>query len=247
MNASPVAARRARLFRLQAAVAFCDRLGAAIRSRRASRGSIPVPAIGPGLSVIIPERGNPTLLRACLESLESAAREVAEPLEVIVVVSGSEGVDYRDAVRGFPGASWIFHPAPMSFSEAVRRGVGAVRYPWVYLLNSDVSWKARSLAEIASVAGPARLFACIPDPSAGSEPQTGGDRVDCVALPGWASEILDTTPEDETTVRGGVYAGGGASLFQAALLRRSLALERGLRPVLLGGRRVGSRRLEAGI
>ncbi len=223
MSTLPAATIRARLFRLQGAVAFCDRVGAYIRPRRGSR-SIRFPSsIGQGISVIIPERGSPRILRACLESLELAAREIEEPLEIVVVVNGSDSKDYREEARRFGDVRWIFVPAPLSFSEAVRRGISAARHPWTYLLNSDVVVERRTLAELLPWRAP-HVFSIasqiLPqDPSRRRE-ETGWTALRC---PHGVAEILDTLPEDEISVRGGVYAGGGSSLFQSRLLRRMVA------------------------
>ncbi len=223
MNTLPAATKRARLLRLQGAVAFCDRVGAYIRSRRGSR-SIRLPSsIGQGVSVIIPERGSPKLLRACLESLERAAREIEEPLETIVVVNGSDPEDYQEEARRFGDVRWIFDPAPATFSEAVRRGMSTARHPWAYLLNSDVVVERRTLVELLPWRAP-HVFSIasqiLPqDPSRRRE-ETGWTALRC---PQGVAEILDTPPEDETSVRGGVYAGGGSSLFQSRLLRRLVA------------------------
>jgi GT2 family glycosyltransferase len=222
MKTLPPAVRRARLLRLQATVAFCDRLGAYIRSRRRTAKAALMASTGPGVSVIIPERGSPKLLRACLESLEAAASEVHEPIETIVVVNGSQPADYLEEASRFARVRWIFVPSPLSFSGAVRTGMGASRYPWAYLLNSDVVLERRTLVELLPWRAP-HVFAIasqiLPqDPSRRHE-ETGWTALHC---PHGVAEILDTPPDDEITVRGGVYAGGGSSLFQASLLRRML-------------------------
>ena len=223
MSTLHAATKRARLLRLQGAVAFCDRVGACIRSCRGSR-SIRFPSsIGQGVSVIIPERGSPNLLRACLESLERAAREIEEPLETIVVVNGSDPEDYRQEVRRFGDVRWIFVPAPLPFNEAVRRGMSTVRHPWTYLLNSDVVVERQALVELLPWRAP-HVFSIasqiLPQDPACRREETGWTALRC---PQGLAEILDTPPEDETSVRGGVYAGGGSSLFQSRLLRRLVA------------------------
>jgi GT2 family glycosyltransferase len=220
MSTLPAATKRARLFRLQAVVAFCDRVDACIRSRRGSR-SIKFPSsIGRGVSVIIPERGSPQLLRACLESLERAAREVEEPLETIVVVNGSEPGDYQGEVRRFGDVQWVFVPDSLSFNEAVRRGMSAARHPWTYLLNSDVVLEQRALAELLPWRAP-HVFSIasqiLPQDLSRRREETGWTVLRC---PRGSAETLDALPEDEVSVRGGVYAGGGSSLFQSRLLRR---------------------------
>jgi GT2 family glycosyltransferase len=222
MKALPTAERRARLLRLQAPIAFCGRLGAYLRSRRRTGTRRLVASTGPGVSVIVPERGSPKLVRACLESLEAAAAEVREPFETIVVVNGSRPGDYLEQASRFADVRWIFEPSPISFSRAVQTGMGAARHPWVYLLNSDVVLERRALVELLPWRAP-HVFSIasqiLPQDSSRRREETGWTALRC---PHGIAEILDTPPDDEITVRGGVYAGGGSSLFQASLLRRML-------------------------
>ena len=48
----------------------------------------------PGISILIPERGTPGLLAACLASVEIACMSLREPIEVHVVVNGCDLADY---------------------------------------------------------------------------------------------------------------------------------------------------------
>lgn len=113
---------------------------------------------------------------------------------------------------------WFFSKSPLWFSGAILRGLEAARYDWVYLLNSDMivdpgvfssllPWRATHVFAIAS-----QIY--FKDPVKRRE-ETGWTRFTRVESP---IEILDTPPDDDTTVRGNFYAGGGSSLFQRELL-----------------------------
>ena len=173
----------------------------------------------PGISVIIPERENPAMLRECLESVFEAARRLAEPFEVIVVVNGSPKAAYEELCELYPAVKWIFFRKPLWFSGAVREGLKAAKNEWVYLLNSDMTLDALALAELIPWRAP-HVFAIasqinFQDPSRRRE-ETGWTKFrESDGFP----EIYDAVPEDDC-IRGTFYAGGGASLFQKALLRR---------------------------
>ena len=111
------------------------------------------------------------------------------------------------------------------------RGIKAARFDWVYLLNSDMvvapealaklmPWRAAHVFAIAS-----QIF--LADASRRRE-ETGwtGFRVQDGMF-----EIFDVLPEDATTVRGHLYAGGGASLFRRELLLRFLSRSHPYNPV----------------
>src|SRR5437867_5586122 len=118
--------RRLRLLPLQAAVAFADSLGQLLRTRNRA---IRLPRLRkiPGVSVIVPERGNPALLAECLSSVAKAALEVAEPVETIVVVNGSVPSDYTGIEARHPSIRWVFCARPLGFSGAVRAGLREAR------------------------------------------------------------------------------------------------------------------------
>jgi GT2 family glycosyltransferase/glycosyltransferase involved in cell wall biosynthesis len=215
------ASRRIRLLPLQAAVACGDFLANRIGPNSiATVKQVPVPQ--KGISIIIPERGNPELLLACVESAEASVRSLTEPAEIIVVVNGSPPDDYRRIMEQHRSLQWLFQDQPLGFASAVRKGLKLSRYDWVYLLNSDVILEREALVEVARWRGPA-VFAVS---SQIFMAETVGRRVET----GWTDhrivngilEILDVRPEESDLVRGNLYAGGGASLFQRDLLLRFL-------------------------
>jgi GT2 family glycosyltransferase len=185
---------------------------------------------GPGLTVLVPERGNAALLGECLRCAERAAASVTDPLQLLVVVNGSPREDYAALQDEHPRVEWIFEKRPLGFTGAVRRGLERARHGWVYLLNNDMflapdaleqvlRWRAPSVFAVAS-----QIF--FQDASRRRE-ETG-----------WATfrindglvEAYHRDPEDQVTVRGAPYAGGGASLFQRDLLGRLIAHSRAYAP-----------------
>jgi GT2 family glycosyltransferase len=162
------------------------------------------------------------MLSECLSSAFAAANCLSQPFEIIVVVDGGNPDDYRNLAGQFQSACWIFNNSSLGYSGAIRRGLEAAHYDWVYLLNSDMILDERALAEVFRWSAP-HVFAV------GSQiffKDTARRREET----GWAKfkildgciEIYDDPPEDEVTVRGAAYAGGGSSLFQRRLLRKIL-------------------------
>jgi GT2 family glycosyltransferase len=183
----------------------------------------------PGISIIIPERANRDLLRECLASVREACAQVTEPFEVIVIASGSPESDYCDLMSSDDSVRWLFSRKALWFSRAIRIGLKAAQFDWVYLLNNDMivdppairsllKWRAPNVFAIAS-----QIY--FKDFRKRRE-ETGWTRFRRGVGP---IEIMDVPPDDETTVRGTFYAGGGASLFRrdllAELIRHSSAYD----------------------
>ena len=177
----------------------------------------------PGISVIIPERASPAMLRDCLTNASAAAHRLGEPAEIVVVVNGAPEADYAELRARFPKVVWVHHTAPLGFAAAVSLGLKRARFDGVYLLNSDMMLDPDALVEVAQWRA-AHVFAIasqifFADPNRRRE-ETGwtGFRLQPPDV-----QIFDVLPEDEQTVRGNLYAGGGASLFRRELLARRLA------------------------
>jgi hypothetical protein len=198
------------------AMRLSDRLGRRLQTLRSPPAS---KAFHPGLSVLIPERGQSELLSECLASVAAACDQVAEPCEVIVVVNGSPRQLYQDLIGHYPQIRWIFSGAPLWFSGAVERGLRAARHDWVYLLNNDMiadpqvfssllPWRAPHVFGIAS-----QIF--FRDPKIPRE-ETGWTA--CRVANDGMLEILDEIANDDAAVRTVFYPGGGASLFRRQYL-----------------------------
>lgn len=185
----------------------------------------------PGISIVIPERDTPDLLDRALEHLQPALSQVTEPSEIIVVVNGAGPDRYTDLQARFPAVRWQFHVQPLGFSGALEQGLGAVRFGGVYLHNSDMTLEPDALAELLAWRTP-QVFAIasqifFDDPEKRRE-ETGWSDMRLVGA--GRSEMFERMPEDNGLVRSGLYASGGSSLFDTALLRRFSALTQGYAP-----------------
>lgn len=206
---------RARSWLLYAALRLADR-SAPVPSRSAANRELR--PFAPGITVVIPERANPRVLAETLENAVSACRQLDEPWEIVVVVNGSPASRYRSIAERYREVIWLFSARPLWYSGAIRRGILASRYDWVYLLNSDMLLDSRALESVLPWRSPgvfgiaSQVF--FRDPQKRRE-ETGWTRFRTTEGP---IEILDEVAPDEETVRGTFYAGGGASLFRRYLL-----------------------------
>lgn len=184
--------------------------------RRPADSSAPQQA---GLSIIIPERDNGGELADCLASVQKAADHWSEPLEVIVIVSGSEKSNYAALQALYRGVRWIFSARVLDFCRAVSRGLRAAQFDWTYLLNSDVVLDSRALAE----AGRHRHGGIFSIASQIILKDTTRFREETnwttLFVENGLAATHDRIPESTQPVAG-FYAGGGASLFQTRMLRR---------------------------
>ena len=200
----------------------------------------------PGISIVIPERGTPDLLVRTIEAALAAAGRLSEESELIIVINGATLSAYARLQQRFPQARWLYSERPLGFSGAVARGVRAAQFDWVYLLNSDMVLAPEALAELMPWRA-AHVFAIasqifFADANRRRE-ETGwtGFRVQDGMF-----EIFDVLPEDATTVRGHLYAGGGASLFRRELLLRFLSRSHPYNPVYWEDVEWGVRAWQAG-
>jgi GT2 family glycosyltransferase len=173
----------------------------------------------PGVSVLIPERGAPELLERALAGLRPALEGITEAVEIIVVVNGALAAQYAGLQTRFPQVLWQFHEAPLGFSGALARGLAAVRYGGVYLHNSDMVLEPDTLTQLLPWRAP-HVFALasqifFDNPNKRREETGWGEMRLVDGLP----EPFDRTPETDGLVRSGLYASGGSTLFDTALLR----------------------------
>jgi len=93
----------------------------------------------PPVSVIIPSRDRPDLLRACIAGLTSHT-DYAE-LEVLVVDNGSERpetLDLLSRLEQIPSVTILSCPGPFNHSRLNNLGVAATSAPVLALLNDDI-------------------------------------------------------------------------------------------------------------
>jgi GT2 family glycosyltransferase len=159
-----------------------------------------------------------------LDHLQAALARLLEPWEIIVVVNGAPAADYWKLRDGHPEVRWQLHRGPpLGYTGAIAAGLVAALFGGIYLHNSDMvlepealtallPWRAPSVFAIAS-----QIF--FDDPAKPREETGWSD----LRLRSGRSEIYERTPEAHGLVRGGLYASGGSSLYDAELLRRFTA------------------------
>jgi GT2 family glycosyltransferase len=174
-----------------------------------------------GLSILIPERGRADLLFLSLTALRAALLQLDASCETIVLVNGAGRSDYAELETQFPEVDFRFERKPLGFGGAVERLAAAARHDWVYLLNSDMCLAPQALAAVWPWRDP-KVFAVgsqifFADATRRRE-ETGW----CVPVRNARNriELHDRVPDLDQQVRGSIYAGGGSSLMQTALLRR---------------------------
>jgi glycosyltransferase involved in cell wall biosynthesis len=108
------------------------------------------------ISVVIPTRNRPDLLR---RAVDSALAQTHRDLEVVVVVDGADDAT-EAALRSVDDARlhWIVNAEPVGGSEARNVGVRAAAGEWIAFLDDDDEWLPskleRQLAAAMSANGP---------------------------------------------------------------------------------------------
>ena len=174
--------------------------------------SWPERALTPGISLVIPSRNGCELLETCLPLIEGAD-------EIIVVDNGSDDGTREFLQQQYPGIVIDQSAHPLSFANAVNRGLKRARYSHVCLLNNDMQVQPRFLAnlrkafdEVPSLfSASAQIFL----PEGQRREETGktvwaGDRA-AVDFPVRCDAPLDG--EDQSYV---LYGSGGCTLYDAA-------------------------------
>lgn len=190
-------------------------------SRRNSSRPIPPLDWGTGVSVVIPERGDEKMLAECLRAATEAASRVDEHVEIIVVVNGADAANYDTLRSRYPEIRWLHFPKALGFTRAVLEGLALVRHGSTYLLNSDMLLEAPAL-QTALQWRTLRIFGIATQIFMEGQNQRREET-------GWTAMSFDgarpnprhLVPTDET-VRGTVWAGAGAALYNTALLRELL-------------------------
>ena len=214
--------RRRSLRWLEYAIRVTDFVGSTWgRLRRRKRITGASARLEPGLSILIPERDNLEELSACIRSVYDAIARWGEPVEVIVVVNGSPASNYDSLAAAYPAIRWQFHDRPLGFSRAIDAGLRAVRFDWVYLLNSDAVLEPSALEALICH----RDAGCFAVASQIVLKDTTRFRDETnwttLFLEDGLATIHDLIPRSDLPAEG-FYAGGGAALFQTRLLRSFL-------------------------
>ena len=99
-----------------------------------------------GITVIIPSKDHPDILKKCLESLEKTTEDI--PLEIIIVDNGSCNQNkavvnflcqkMTQATGGRIACRYIYEPMEFHFSKMCNMGAGKARGAYLLFLNDDI-------------------------------------------------------------------------------------------------------------
>jgi|GEM_PF-761737 len=107
----------------------------------------------PLISIIIPTRGRPAMMRAALDSLKDTTRNI-ESIEVILVIDSDDKEMSGFTYRGLPFQKVIVSPG-LNMGELNMAGYEVSRGDYIFLLNDDViaqtkGWDTKVLATLKS-------------------------------------------------------------------------------------------------
>lgn len=173
----------------------------------------------PGISLVIPTRDGRDLLTAMLPGV--IADLAPRPVEIIVVDNGSSDGTEAFLRDRYPWVKSLVSAAPLSFAQAVNRGIDAARYSHVVLLNNDMQIQPGFFAALR------RAFDRVPDLFCATAQIffPPGQRREETGLCFWRQIPGDDFPvycdqpragEDGTLV---LYGSGGCSMYDTAKLR----------------------------
>jgi glycosyltransferase involved in cell wall biosynthesis len=149
-----------------------------------------------------------------VQSIVRAAREIPEPLELILLpASGQPAI-------APPGANFpvrrLRSPAACGFAQSVTRAARAARFDWVYLLDAAMEIEPGAIAEAMRWRAP-QVFA-IGSQIVGDSASGWND----VRLEGDVTVPFAASPDGSGLTRGNLFADSRAALFRACVLRAVL-------------------------
>jgi GT2 family glycosyltransferase/glycosyltransferase involved in cell wall biosynthesis len=168
----------------------------------------------PGISVVIPSRNGRDLLESCLPLIDGAD-------EIIVVDNGSDDGTVDFLGTQYPSVVVEHSLRPMSFADAVNRGIRRARFSHACLLNNDM------LVEPLFLANLRKAFDQVPDLFSASAqiflPE--GQRREETGKTVWAGAraavdfpVRCEVPLDGEDLSYVLYGSGGCTLYDAAKL-----------------------------
>lgn len=121
------------------------------------------------ISVIIPSKDNPAVLRTCIESIYRSTSDAGVIAEIIVIDNGSNEINRNELERMAKELSFRYHYEPMEFNFSVmcNRGAAIATGKYLLFLNDDMEivqpdWLQRMYAaasgEHAGAAGAKLLY-----------------------------------------------------------------------------------------
>ena len=209
-------------------------------------GPMPSVALKPGISLIIPTRDGRDLLMNLLPQVMGDLE--THTAEVIIVDNGSSDGTAEFLRECYPGIRIESSQSPLSFAEAVNRGIRGARYSHVVLLNNDMIVEPRFFTTLCNA------FERVPNLFCATAqiffPQ--GQRREETGLCFWSPDPGDAFPvycaepregEDGTPV---LYGSGGCSMYDAAKLRELGGFDEVYRPAYVEDLDIGYRGWQRG-
>ena len=135
------------------------------------------------LATVIVNYEKRELLRACLDSFNSAAAHVDVECEVVVVDNGSRDGSGQMVRADFPEARLVTLPSNHGFPAGVNAGIAETESDWVLLLNNDTTISADALRH---------LLQATDDPAVGAvaAQMRFADRTDVINSAGIGVDVL---------------------------------------------------------
>jgi len=196
--------------------------------RRAPARSPLAPSAEPGISVVIPSRNGKALLEAQLPDLVAGLSAG----EIIVVDNGSDDGTAAWLAARWPQIAVEISSAPLSFAEAVNRGIARARYSLICLLNNDM------LLEPGFFPALAEAFQKVPDlfcataqirfPAGVRREETGKAVMAQTEPTDFPVRCDEPLPGEDLTFV--LYGSGGCSAYDAAKLRALGGVDEAYRP-----------------
>lgn len=102
----------------------------------------------PGLSAFMPALNEEGNLERMVSALRAALPQFAESYEIIIVNDGSRdgtGVLAQQLAQRYPEVRVIHHLRNLGYGAAVRTGLAACRYPWIFFTDGDCQFDVNDL------------------------------------------------------------------------------------------------------
>ena len=194
------------------------RCAALLRPKRGHIVPLPARKMEPGISLVIPSRNGKDLLTGQLPGI---VRELPSRAEIIVVDNGSQDdtADWLNAA--WPRVKVEVSEKPLSFAEAVNRGIDRAQYSHICLLNNDMLLDADFFSALAQAFEEVSELFCataqIRFPEGVRREETGKAVMAQAGPADFPVRCDEPLPGEDLTYV--LYGSGGCSLYDAAKLR----------------------------
>ena len=127
----------------------------------APAGPVPVPGRLRGLTVVLPCLDEEDNVAAAIERAVAAARACSEEYQIVVVDDGSTD-DTLLIVADYAAADarvrLVVHAHNRGYGHALRSGIDAARMEWVLLVDADLQYDLRELADFVPLTAEADVL-----------------------------------------------------------------------------------------